>query len=206
MKETWQFFSSFGPIAYLLIISSIVILTLSIERLITLYLQPKLPVKALAELSKSIKMGKNQQAMEIKNSLNKHFHEWVEILFTSPRTLAEDELSLLINQKRISLQRPLDWLNLFAIVSPMLGLLGTIWSMSHSFSELSKNLTGDNTHKMITYLSEAMYATAFGIILALLSMFCLYFLKQKSERYLDQCEFSLNKVSLALSAQSLQGN
>ena len=97
-------------------------------------------------------------------------------------------------RKRQKLQRPLVWLNLFAVASPMLGLLGTIWSMSHSFSALAASLNGDGLHKMISYLSEAMFATAFGIVLALMSLFAFYCLRQLAERYLSHCEYVLNQL------------
>ena len=69
----------------------------------------------------------------------------------------------------------------------MLGLLGTIWSMSQSFNMISKSMNSDSMQMMITYLSEAMYATAFGIVLALVSMLSLYVLRQKSDQYLNKC-------------------
>ncbi len=201
---TGQFFSSFGPIAYLLLLSSVVIIALSFERLITLYSQPKISFKQLNNLIGLIKHGDLNQAKTYTSTLPKTFQQWVTLLLTYPLQIAEDELSLIFSQRRISLQRPLDWLNLFAITSPMLGLLGTIWSMSNSFNVLSKSLGSDGMHKMIAYLSEAMYATAFGIILALVSMLFLYFLRQKSEQHLSLCELSLNRIYLALVHNSLK--
>lgn len=199
-----QFFSSFGPIAYLLALSSVIILAIAIERLITMYTQTKLPLKQLHSLTNFIRQDNLSQAKKYALSLPKNFKQWIDILLNYPSKIAEEELSLIISQKRLSLQRPLDWLNLFAIISPMLGLLGTIWSMSHSFKILDKSLNGDSMHKMITYLAEAMYATAFGITLALISMLFLYFLRQKSEKYLSQCEYALNTVLLALAHNSIK--
>jgi biopolymer transport protein ExbB len=202
MFSTVQFFSSFGPIAYLLLLSSIVILAISIERIITMYTQTKIPVKKLHNITNFIRLGNLAEAKKYSTALTKPFSQWVDILLNYPAKLAEEELNLIISQKRISLQRPLDWLNLFAITSPMLGLLGTIWSMSHSFKALDQSLNADGMHKMITYLAEAMYATAFGIILAIMSMLFLYFLRQKSEKYLSKCEYVLNLILLALAHNS----
>ena len=204
MIKTGYFFSSFGPVAYLLLLSGIVILALSLERLITMYTLPRIPLTELSRLTKIIKTGSLAEAEKCSASLSKTFKEWTEILLNFPLQIAEDELSLTMTQKRISLQRPLEWLNLFAITSPMLGLLGTIWSMSHSFSMISQSLASDGMNKMITYLSEAMYATAFGIILALISMMFLYFLRQRSEQYLSKCELALNRIYLALAHNALQ--
>lgn len=198
MIEIMHFFSSFGPVAYLLMLSSIVIISLSLERLITLYTLPKVPLWQLKTLTKLIGEGNLKVALVDIAKMPKIFQEWINILLEYPPKIAEDELGLIILHKRIALQRTLDWLNLFAITSPMLGLLGTIWSMSHSFGMISKSLGTDGMDKMMTYLSEAMYATAFGIILALISMSLLYFLRQKSEQYLSSCELMLNRINLAL--------
>lgn len=192
-----SFFSSFGPVAYILILASIVIIALTIERLIVFYLQPKLPEKEIASIIALLGQGNYLQISAIQSSLPAVFDSWLTVIFSSPREYADQEMSLILGQIRNQLQKPLEWLNLFAIAAPMMGLLGTIWSMSHSFSLLGQSLNNGSMHKMIQYLSEAMYATAFGIILALISMLSLYFLRQKSDRYLDQSELAFNRISLA---------
>lgn len=193
-----HFVTAFGPVAYLLILASIVILTISIERFISIYFQAKIPLKQLEQIKQEIRLGQLEKAKAYTLEIASTFQNWLNILFNSPRQIADDELSLIFIQKRDSLQRPLDWLNLFAIVSPMLGLLGTIWSMSKSFDMIAKSISSDSMQMMITYLSEAMYATAFGIVLALVSMLNLYILRQKSDNYLSKCEYSLNQISIAL--------
>ncbi|RTL11038.1 MAG: hypothetical protein EKK54_08980 [Neisseriaceae bacterium] len=192
-----HFFSTFGLIAYLLLLASVAILALSIERLITIFIQPRLPIKNLQAITINLKKG---DSLQVENYIAKTpllYQKWIRLILDNTQKQAEDELSLNLMQTRNHLQRPLEWLNLFAIISPMLGLLGTIWSMSHSFASISKSMTSEGMHQMITYLSEAMYATAFGITLALISMLSLYFLRQKTESYLANCELWLNKILLA---------
>lgn len=192
-----HFFSSFGLIAYLLLLASVAILALSIERLITIFIQPRLPIKNLQAITINLKKG---DPLQVENYIAKTpllYQKWIRLILDNTQKQAEDELNLNLMQTRNHLQRPLEWLNLFAIISPMLGLLGTIWSMSHSFASISKSMTSEGMHQMITYLSEAMYATAFGITLALISMLSLYFFRQKTESYLTNCELWLNKILLA---------
>lgn len=192
-----HFFSSFGLIAYLLLLASVAILALSIERLITIFIQPRLPIKNLQAITINLKKG---DSLQVENYMAKTpllYQKWIRLILDNTQKQAEDELSLNLMQTRNHLQRPLEWLNLFAIISPMLGLLGTIWSMSHSFASISKSMTSEGMHQMITYLSEAMYATAFGITLALISMLSLYFFRQKTESYLTNCELWFNKILLA---------
>ena len=199
MSTSTPFFSSFGPIAYLLAISSIAILAIIIERLIIFYNQPKFSKKDCQQIITRLQQG--QGLIVEKQQVSTRFNSWLEILTKNPLILAEAEITLLLTELRNKLQKPLEWLNLFAIAAPMMGLLGTIWSMSHSFAILGKDLNNGNLNKMIEYLSEAMYATAFGIILALVSMLGLYILRQKSDKYLDECELAFNRISLAIQQQ-----
>ncbi len=200
MFSSTSFFSSFGPIAYLLLASSVAIVTIIIERLIIFYSQPKFSKKDCQQIIINLQKGQSLSTQKPKVAIR--FRDWLEILAGKTYTLAEAEITLLLTELRNKLQKPLEWLNLFAIAAPMMGLLGTIWSMSHSFAILGKNLNNGNLNKMIEYLSEAMYATAFGIILALVSMLGLYILRQKSDKYLDECELAFNRISLTIQKQS----
>ncbi|MBK2125066.1 MotA/TolQ/ExbB proton channel family protein [Fangia hongkongensis] len=193
-----QFLHQFGVIAYVMIAGSVIIVAISIERLITLLLQPKLPLKKADKLHQDYAKGDiskdNYLKMLYQLSHNKELKRCFNYLSDEDRNLAKTRASSYLQQKRQQLQRPLLWLNFFAVGSPMLGLLGTIWSMSHSFSALAQSLAGDGLGKMIQYLSEAMFATAFGIVLALMSMFALYLLRQLTEKYLNRYEAFLNQL------------
>ena len=75
----------------------------------------------------------------------------------------------------------------------MLGLLGTIWGMSKSFASLSAQMNQANDFEnLIRYLSEAMYATAFGIVIASLSLIALFIFRFLFEQYFQNLEDSLN--------------
>lgn len=188
-----SFSASFGPIFYLLMIVSIIILTIIIERFLVIFgKKDSLSLFQLNEIFQSVRKSENVIDCALKR--NSFGAEVISIITTNSKKDAEDELSILLMEKRNSLQRPLEWLNFFAIVSPMLGLLGTIWSMSGSFKELSSSTLSNDMQGMINYLSEAMYATAFGIILSAVSMFFLYVFKYKTDGYFIRCELILNKI------------
>ena len=191
------FSASFGPVAWLLLIASVLILAISIERTVTLYFRPFLSSSQSDSILKLVQDGQLEAVKEHAANASPLLQEMFEVLFNQPKQAAEDELTLILAEKRTKLQQPLEWLNFFAIISPMLGLLGTIWSMSHSFHELGSSMTAGGMHKMITYLSEAMYATAFGIMLSLISMLALYCFKYRTENCLSRCELLLNRVLLS---------
>ena len=201
-----EFLNLFGPVSYLLVTVSIVLGIVCIERMITLYSQPFFSRRKLASIANAIEKGDLSGAKEQVGQLNKHAQNWITPFISSPRKLAEEEVSLRLYEKRQKLLRPMAWLNLFAVISPMIGLLGTIWSMSHSFSALAESMSGQGLQNMIVYLSEAMFATAFGILLALISLTALYALRHKAELYLAKCEQIINKFSLSLARREAHGH
>ncbi|MDC0535440.1 MotA/TolQ/ExbB proton channel family protein, partial [Francisellaceae bacterium] len=185
---------------------SILLGIVCIERIITLYSQPIFSNKKVSRIAREIEIGNSEEVNQLVNKLNKQAQSWIEPFMSCSRKLAEEEVGLLLYQKRQKLLRPMAWLNLFAVISPMVGLLGTIWSMSHSFAALAESMSGQGLQNMIIYLSEAMFATAFGILLALMSLTALYTLRHKAEIYLAKCESVLNKISIAIARREANGN
>ncbi|WP_116964476.1 MotA/TolQ/ExbB proton channel family protein [Fastidiosibacter lacustris] len=194
-------FTQFGVIGYTMLVVSFIIVALCIERALTFLSLPKLNLKRVSDMILAINQDNKKELNACLGQLKKPLLKYIKPLFIESKHIAESELCLLLRKQRQRMQRPLIWLNLFAVISPMLGLLGTIWSMSHSFAALAQSLDGNGLHNMITYLSQAMYATAFGIALALMSLLAFYSFRQYSERYLANCEEALNYLLLSLDRQ-----
>lgn len=188
-----NFSASFGPVFYLLMIVSTIILAIVLERSFVIFCRKdSFSLSQLNEIMNKVKKNESLTAYTAKE--NSLASDLISIISNNSKKDAEDELSILLMEKRNSLQRPLEWLNFFAIISPMIGLLGTIWSMSGSFKELSNSTVSNDMQGMINYLSEAMYATAFGIILSAISMLFLYIFKYKTDGCFIKCELILNKI------------
>ncbi|WP_440992986.1 MotA/TolQ/ExbB proton channel family protein [Cysteiniphilum litorale] len=196
-----HFFSQFGLVSYAMLTVSFLIVAICIERIMTFISLPKLNLGKVECLINAVNRDDKKTLNLRLNALAKPILRYVSPLITEPKEIAESEVCLLMRKQRQRMQRPLIWLNLFAVVSPMLGLLGTIWSMSHSFAALAESLSGNGLQNMIMYLSEAMYATAFGIVLALVSLLAFYCFRQFSERYLGNAEEALNQLILSLDRQ-----
>lgn len=191
-----QFFNLFGPISYAMLAVCIFILAIIFERMITYSFIPRFPRRKLKYIEYFIQNAEHQQALQEVESLPQRIQGCLLALFEDNPELAKQDISLHLVHVRRRLQQPLLWLNLMAVVSPMLGLLGTIWSMSHSFAALADSFSGGDLETLIRYLSEAMWATAFGIVLALVSLCALYLFRQWSDNYLNQLEYKLNRLAI----------
>jgi biopolymer transport protein TolQ len=89
------------------------------------------------------------------------------------RSLSDAELNALWltfskvqDEERDTLQSGLVWLSVIAVVSPLLGLLGTVLGVMHSF--LGVTATGAaNIGSVAPGIAEALVATAFGLVAAI---------------------------------------
>ncbi len=198
------FLGQFGLVSYAMLTLGFIIVAICIERFITFISLPKLKLGLVSGLISAVDHDDKQALNSTLNELGKSARKYILPIIVEPKDIAESELCLRMRKQRQRMQRPLVWLNLFAVISPMLGLLGTIWSMSHSFSALAQSLSGNGLQNMIMYLSEAMYTTAFGIVLALISLLAFYCFRQYAERYLANAEEALNHLMLSLDRQTLR--
>jgi biopolymer transport protein TolQ len=75
-------------------------------------------------------------------------------------------LEKVLEEERDTLQRGLVWLSVVAVVSPLLGLLGTVIGVMDSF--LGVHSTGAaNITSVAPGIAEALIATAFGLVAAI---------------------------------------
>ncbi|QIW10984.1 MotA/TolQ/ExbB proton channel family protein [Francisella sp. LA112445] len=197
------FLSQFGLVGYLMLLVSLILTAICIERCITFIFLPRFKSLQIESLITLAGQGDSDAIKNRIDNTSSKLSKYIAPLLLESKDIAENAVSIMMRKERQRLQQPLVWLNFFAVVSPMLGLLGTIWSMSHSFKALAESLNGSGLEHMILYLSEAMYATALGIILALFSMFTFYCFRHYSESYLFRAEEVLNDLALGLERQKI---
>lgn len=74
--------------------------------------------------------------------------------------------------------KPIGYISIIAQSAPMWGLLGTVSGMIKAFQKIGLGGMGD-PEKLASDIGEAMVTTAFGLIVAIPSMFFYFFLKSK---------------------------
>lgn len=79
------------------------------------------------------------------------------------------------NRKRVNL---LNYLSVIAQAAPMVGLLGTVSGMIKAFDTLDQKGMGDSG-QLAGNISEALYTTAGGLIVALPAIFLFFFFRNK---------------------------
>jgi biopolymer transport protein ExbB len=162
----------FYPLLCLSLLGSIII----VERFIFFICLPKL------ENSKSFKALKQ----ELQNNIS------------LPKTVRDELLSLRLVALKSRLEKGLGVLRIVAVLSPMLGLLGTVLGMIEAFQDISQQ-TGAVLPSMIADgLWSAMLTTAYGLAIALPCLFAEFIYIRLAERRLASCQNRLNTQSLKL--------
>jgi biopolymer transport protein ExbB len=70
-------------------------------------------------------------------------------------------------EERIGLERGLGFLGTVGNNAPFLGLFGTVLGIIHAFADLSASASGQASRAVMSGISEALIATAVGLIVAL---------------------------------------
>jgi biopolymer transport protein ExbB len=94
----------------------------------------------------------------------------------------QGRFSEVISSKLPPVQRQLMFMNVMVSAAPLLGLLGTVLGMIHTFEAIS---TGGNelTGAMANGISEALITTEVGLLIAIPGFFFTHVIKRKQHEY-----------------------
>jgi len=156
---------------WLLIISSLIAVTLIVERLIYLRRKNIIPTQLLDEVVHELKQrGVSPQMLDrlyAGSPLGKVFAAGLKNIKSSPQVMKEsiEEVGRCVSH---DMDRFLTTLGTIASISPLLGLFGTLIGMIEIFG--AQNAGGSNPAELAHGISVALYNTAFGLIVAIPSM------------------------------------
>lgn len=156
---------------WLLIISSLIAVTLIVERLIYLRRKNIIPPKLLDEVVHELKQrGVSPQMLDTLHAgspLGKVFAAGLKNIKSPPQVMKEsiEEAGRGANHE---MERFLTTLGTIASISPLLGLFGTVVGMIEIFG--AQNAGGAAPAELAHGISVALYNTAFGLIVAIPSM------------------------------------
>lgn len=179
-----------GAMVYPLLVLALLALVITIDKLFVYWRYVRLP-SALLELVETysfawadleIRLG----GLDSRNYFGRFFRVimhnrikpawWVE-------SRAGDEAQLIEK----SLSRGLWVLETVVTAAPLLGLLGTITGMMHSFQLIGGNGLVDPTG-VTGGVAQALIATALGLFIAVIALFAFNFLSRQQTRTLDEME------------------
>ena len=163
-----EFIIAGGPFMWPLLACSILIITISVERLWFLQLRLVSPSGLTNQIVNlhNKNLINNKQAEEISELSSLGFLLMSCIKYKDlPRENLESKIEEKAIEVKYLLERNLNMLGTIATISPLLGLLGTVIGMIVAFTGLSET-TGANPDALASGISQALITTAFGLLIA----------------------------------------
>ncbi|MEO1824769.1 MAG: MotA/TolQ/ExbB proton channel family protein [Roseibacillus sp.] len=192
-KETmFSLIKKGGPIMIPLGIASIIALALALERFISLRRDRVLPDGFLNGLGNAWDSDPSGQAAEqyCEQSTGSAGHvfkaglQWRDSGHEAVAKAVEDAGI----READKLKRSLRGLSIIAAVSPLLGLLGTVYGMIDAFQRTSQSGGAAKTADLATGIYEALVTTAAGLTIAIPTLLLYQFLQSRVDKIIDHID------------------
>ncbi len=153
---------------------------------------------ALLNLSRGIARQVKQHDVRLNNPLGRIYAVYEEAK-ALPHEVLEIKLDEAITLEQQGLEKGLSLVKLFAAVSPMLGLLGTVTGMIQTFQVMSQD-DAQSMGLMAQGISLALTTTALGLMVAM----PLLFVHNRLQSLVDSIQNTLECVSLGMIAKQIE--
>lgn len=174
-----------GPkavVMWMLLVMSVVMMTFIIEMIIKLRTPKLAPPAVVALLRDAIGQGNYQGAWEICKAnpcfLSKVFSSAVENLGNGKHAV-DEAIGEAFARESARLKAHNSYLSVIGVVSPMVGLTGTVVGMMQAFAVLGKSGAADMTG-LSAAISGVLIATAAGLVVAIPAFMSFYFFKNQA--------------------------
>lgn len=194
-------------------VCSFILLVVDFERAISLRRGRVIPGPFVARFLEQLRDGEltRESALKLCNdndsSVAKMFAAGVR---KWGRPSVEIEQAILDAGERISndLRKYIRMMNAISTVTPLLGLLGTVFGMMHSFDSIagSNSAVGDSKSLVATGISVALITTAGGLTVAISALIAyFYFVSRVDQRIMELDELGIEVVN-CVSAEAIAGS
>ncbi len=207
-----QFLDQLGVVGIPLLILSIIMVALILDRLVQFSLQPNISKGRVKKLLSSLqhvhkqrpacggRCGGKETAADF--CQQKHcLHKGVGVLLSHadcPKDVREEIAALWLLQHRQRMHSGLRILMLVGTISPMVGLLGTVLGMITMFQGMA-DVTGPVTPAVLADgLWTSMYTTACGLMIAIPALGASQAFSIWANSYIGRLEYVLNHVNLLI--------
>ena len=183
-----ELFAKGGLVMYLLLLSSIAVFALGIERLLFYHYADNGSDKFLDELYAKLKV---QDKSKIADFCHNEKSLADNVAFAGVFAAINNEnveiaLDIAYSEAAMKLRARLNYLSMIVTLAPLLGLLGTIAGMIESFNIFS--IKAGQPLAITGGIGEALIATATGLCVAIFALIVHTYLAQKLDEMLSKLE------------------
>ena len=202
----FQIFIKGGPIMWPLLLTSIIALTVVIERIIFIVAerrkrQPDVVEKVLS----LVESGRVEAAIAAGKQATDFVARTLAYALANREKSLSNALLRAANIELTRFNRGLSVLDTTITLAPLLGLLGTVTGMIHAFGLLGASELGVPT-AITGGIAEALIATAFGLGIAIVSLLPFNYLNARLEEARHELEDASTHLELLLVDAQRKGN
>ncbi len=193
----FEIFERGGPIMWPLLITSLIALSLILERLAFFFseLRSERPEQVKKVLD-SIREAQISRAIQLSTGSDDPVALTLHDALTSEEEVSLDQAYACSAQMQVRrFQKGLDSLDTIVTLAPLLGLLGTVTGMIRAFGLIGQSELGAPV-AITGGIAEALIATAFGLGIAILSLVPLNLLQSFSDRIRFRLEDTGSRLEL----------
>ncbi len=195
-----QAFREGGPFMFVILAFGIATFAFVIERYYSLYLKVKpIPAQWLNGVREALMRGEFAQAEKLaaqsSNPLSPILIKGCQVMQRGGgeeevQARMDEELSKGINK----IDRRTSFLSMYGNVATLVGLLGTIVGMIHSFSAVAQANPMDRATLLSRGIAEAMNCTAFGLIVAVPALVAYAIYQNKTEHLVQDLTQATSEI------------
>lgn len=172
-------FHKLGPMGWPLVLCSVLAITVCLERLIFV--------------------------LRLRLTLTQHLDALTNIAreyALNSKALRDEAITLGLEKLKSRAMSGIKFLRLIATLSPLIGLLGTIFGIVTAFQIIAAQTGPVSPNLIADGLWAALLTTAFGLLIALPTLFAAYVFQHLSDRLLGRLVQSLNALSLQMEREN----
>lgn len=193
-----------GYLTWPLLICAFIALVITLERLALLaneLLKRDVWLTELRQQTLSATPEQRQQLITLLSKGRSMLAKGTALLLShdnQPRPMREEILNLWLLKQKEKLQSGLKVLQIIGVITPLLGLLGTVLGLIQMFSQLGLSDGPVTPSQLATGLGLAMNTTAAGLIIAVPAITMAHLLTLWAEKRCNRIAHALNQMNLWL--------
>ncbi len=195
LQTVISFFQDGGPFMYIILVVFAVGLAITLERLIYLSIVKSKNKKIWDQLFPMLGQGKFKQAMETAKDSNSAIARiMVYGLSRATHSNSFEDIEMAMEEGLMEitpqLERRTPYINAFANIATLLGLLGTIMGLIKAFTAVASADPSQKADLLSASISVAMNTTAFGLMAAIPLLLAFSYLQSRTTELVDSMEMA----------------
>lgn len=198
------FFKNEAPIAIVLVVMSLATIFFTVERVLAFNKFGAIPANMLTEILDLVKAGRDNEALRAVNDQPGPVAAVTRVILSNAkRPVAEVErlIQETAEEYFLALEKYLSIIDTITTISPLWGLFGTIAGMIKVFVQFSQAKTEESKAQILPNVGTALYATAGGILIALVAFIAYNYFTSRRARIIAETEQAATKLINALEAR-----